>query len=93
MSKAHVAYSSRAWERLRRQVFDRDGWRCRACGAPGGPFECDHIRPVQRGGETVMDNLQTLCVGCHIAKTKAENARTLTQGEAEWRDFVAELLE
>lgn len=93
MSRHHVDYSSRKWARLRRQTFDRDGWRCRSCGKPGGPFECDHIKPVQRGGETCLDNLQTLCVGCHVAKTRAENARTLTPAETEWAEFVAELLE
>ena len=92
MSRHHVDYSSHRWARLRRQTFDRDGWRCVLCGKPG-KLECDHIRPVQRGGETCLDNLQTLCRSCHVAKTKAENARTPTQGEAEWAKFVAELME
>lgn len=32
-------------------------------------LEIDHIIPVARGGETVEDNLQTLCWKCNRAKS------------------------
>lgn len=53
-------------------VLDRDGWRCRRVGR----MEVDHVVPLDRGGDPWdMANLQTLCRGCHIAKTAAENRR------------------
>ena len=57
----------RAWERLRRQCFDRGGkfgpWRCERCGT-GPPLECHH-----RDGDRTNNapgNLEALCLGCHL---------------------------
>lgn len=79
------------WPLLRRAVFDRDGWRCVSCGRHGR-LECDHI---DRNGGDEMDNLQTLCRACHIAKTAAENRRRadpeLEAARDEWRAFAREL--
>ena len=38
-------------------------------------WELDHIRPCKHGGDLEPENLQTLCVPCHKAKTR-EQART-----------------
>ncbi|ORC88620.1 putative SNF2 DNA repair protein [Trypanosoma theileri] len=41
---------------------------------PGNVWNADHILPVsQGGGEASMDNLQTLCVACHLEKTISES--------------------
>ena len=78
----------RRWEFVRRAVFDRDGWLCVACGRPGR-LEADHVRALQAGGEPwALDNLQTLCRGCHVSKTAAENRRELPPG---WRALCDEL--
>jgi 5-methylcytosine-specific restriction enzyme A len=37
-------------------------------------WEADHIIEVSNGGETSLDNIQTLCVPCHKAKTKQMHA-------------------
>jgi 5-methylcytosine-specific restriction protein A len=37
-------------------------------------WEADHIVEVSNGGETSLDNIQTLCVPCHKAKTKQMHA-------------------
>ena len=82
-----------AWNRLRRVVLARDGGRCVQCRV-GWRLEVDHVRPLERGGSNDLDNLQTLCRGHHIAKTRAENfARTDTPERAAWRALTAELLE
>ena len=87
MSKHHDRIPSRTWEILRRQVFDRDGWRCRACGRPGR-LECDHVVPIDKGGAPLdPDNLQTLCRGCHVAKTRGESKPPDPERER-WRAFV-----
>ncbi|QCX75702.1 HNH endonuclease [Streptomyces sp. YIM 121038] len=58
-----------AWERLiRPRALVRDGFACVSCGAREG-LEVDHIIPVARGGTSTLDNAQTVCRGCHQAKT------------------------
>lgn len=53
--------------RMRRQVFERDGFRCRHCGSRDR-LSVDHIRPESKGGVTELDNLQTLCGPCNSRK-------------------------
>lgn len=60
--------------RLRFLVFRRDGFKCRACGRspanePGCELEVDHVHPWSRGGETILDNLQSLCNKCNGGKS------------------------
>lgn len=76
---------ARLWWAVRRRVLERDGFRCRKCGR-AGRLEVDHIRPLHHHGDDSLDNLQTLCRGCHIDKTAAENSRT--PGQVEWRRRV-----
>lgn len=59
--------------RLRFKVLARDNFKCCACGAspakdPTVELHVDHIIPWSKGGETVMDNLQTLCSKCNLGK-------------------------
>ena len=56
--------------KLRHEVFKRDGYRCRECGASKDEtiLEIDHIIPVARGGTNDIDNLQTLCRECNRMK-------------------------
>ena len=93
MSKHHIVLRYKRWQYVRRQVFERDGWRCLRCGR-AGRLECDHVLPLDRGGDPWdMANLQTLCRICHIAKTAAENRRAPTPAESAWRELVAEMLD
>lgn len=61
--------------RLRFLVLSRDNFTCCACGASpakdGGvtQLHIDHIIPWSRGGETVIENLQTLCSDCNLGKS------------------------
>ena len=56
--------------KLRHQVFKRDGYRCRECGATNKQtrLHVDHIKPVARGGTNDLSNLQTLCEECNKSK-------------------------
>lgn len=56
--------------RLRHEVFKRDNYRCRECGATNNDttLEIDHIVPVAKGGSNNLSNLQTLCKACNRAK-------------------------
>lgn len=58
---------------LRWRVASRDGFRCRHCGKSpatnaGVVLHIDHVIPWSQGGETVLENLQTLCAECNIGK-------------------------
>jgi len=60
--------------RLRLLVMRRDDFKCRICGVspairPGTVLVVDHIVPWDGGGETVMENLQTLCEPCNGGKS------------------------
>lgn len=52
---------------LRAMVFERDGYRCMACGATDD-LSVDHIIAESKGGPTTLDNLQTLCRSCNSRK-------------------------
>lgn len=59
---------------LRFRVLQRDNFKCCTCGAspakdPAVELHVDHIVPWSKGGETVMDNLQTLCSKCNLGKS------------------------
>ena len=59
--------------RMRFKVMSRDNFTCCACGAspakdPSVDLHVDHIIPWSKGGETVIENLQTLCSKCNWGK-------------------------
>ncbi len=57
---------------LRFRVFQRDGFRCRYCGATaesGAVLHADHVIPQSKGGETSMENLVTACFNCNVGKS------------------------
>lgn len=75
----------RPWQRLRKQVFERDGYLCQIHlsrgevvvvtlhGALAGV--CDHITPLAEGGTNNEKNLQTICQSCDREKTQSESLR------------------
>ena len=61
-------------DRMRFLVLKRDNYKCCACGAspakdPAVVLHVDHIIPWSKGGETTLDNLQTLCSKCNLGKS------------------------
>ena len=59
--------------KLKFLVARRDRFTCCACGRspatnPGIQLHLDHVKPWSEGGETTLDNLQTLCQICNIGK-------------------------
>lgn len=60
--------------RLRFRILQRDNFKCCICGAapandPTVVLHVDHIIPWSKGGETVEENLQTLCSKCNLGKS------------------------
>lgn len=69
----HQTPRNPSW-RLRFLVLRRDSFKCRLCGAspalqPGTVLVVDHVDPWELGGETVIENLQTLCEPCNGGKS------------------------
>ena len=62
-------------QRLRAEVFDRNGFTCQMCGLTPGDIDpetnrkvrlhVDHIRDKNLGGLDNLDNLRTLCSTCN----------------------------
>ena len=60
--------------RLRWHVLQRDHFACCGCGASpafsaGVELHVDHVVPWSKGGETILENLQTLCANCNLGKS------------------------
>ncbi len=57
--------------RVRFEVFKRDGFRCRYCGATAtaAPLEVDHVIPAASGGRDDPANLVTACWSCNRGKS------------------------
>jgi hypothetical protein len=59
--------------RLRYMVLKRDRHMCRSCGSSPADdkrvtLEIDHIIPWSKGGDSSINNLQTLCRKCNLGK-------------------------
>ena len=60
---------------LRWQVFQRDNWKCVACGRGSQDdviLHVDHILPRSKGGEDTLGNYQTLCSLCNVGKSNKD---------------------
>lgn len=57
-------------KRLRYAVLERDGYRCRYCGADASEakLHVDHRTPVSAGGPDEFRNLLTACQDCNLGK-------------------------
>lgn len=63
------------WRRRRERILRRDFGLCQPCKRNGSisiAGEVDHIIPKARGGSEDDDNMQSICVDCHKAKTLRE---------------------
>lgn len=65
-------------QRLRFSILLRDGFTCRRCGRsplkePGKvELEVDHKTAWDNGGETIKENLETLCFNCNRGKSNID---------------------
>jgi 5-methylcytosine-specific restriction endonuclease McrA len=62
--RPRLALSTGDYDDLKGKVLRRDGWRCQVCGITIN-LEVHHIQPRSDLGSDVVDNLITLCAGCH----------------------------
>ena len=62
------------------RVFERDGYRCRYCGAKA-PLTVDHVILWENGGATVEDNLVSACKKCNKTRGNMEYEAWIDSGE------------
>src|SRR3990167_5500091 len=72
----HKTARSINW-RLRFLVMRRDNFKCKKCGRSPATdqsimLHVDHAKAWANGGETVLENLQTLCSICNIDRSNSE---------------------
>lgn len=88
MSSHHVRLDARRWAAVRHAAFDRDGWRCTACGK-AGRLEAHHEPPLRDGADPYdLDGIRTLCRECHIERHRPDD---MTPGRAGWLDWVCDM--
>jgi 5-methylcytosine-specific restriction endonuclease McrA len=82
--RAQTGLTTKQWAALRQTIFQRDGYKCRECGASETredgrtTLNCDHVVAVRNGGSSDPSNLVTLCCSCHSKKTRRESASNPT---------------
>lgn len=66
-------------EEQKRQIFERDGFRCVICGRgvqDGIELQVDHIKPKDKGGKATIENGQTLCAMHNFRKKNYKQTET-----------------
>jgi hypothetical protein len=61
-------YEDQNWKEIRNEVWKRDKGFCRCCGkhrTEGSILVVHHMKPVNKGGSSRMENLILLCEDCH----------------------------
>ena len=76
------------WKQARKAAKDRDAWRCTDC-CKSAVLEVHHVKHVRNGGDDSLDNLTTLCRGCHIEKHR----KPRTKAQTAWEYLVEELID
>ena len=78
-------------KRTRYAVLERDGYRCRYCGATAqeARLHIDHVNPVAVGGNNDPENLVTACVDCNLGKSAFLPSRVIP---AQWERAAAAML-
>jgi RNA-directed DNA polymerase len=56
---------NQAWDEIRRQVLERDGYKCVQCGRTSN-LHVHHLQARKEKGTQALGNLITLCQDCHI---------------------------
>lgn len=69
-ARPHPYAGGRAWQRTRKRIVERDGHRCRYCGAPAEVV--DHVLCCAHGGTDDDSNLVASCKRCNEMKRRQE---------------------
>jgi 5-methylcytosine-specific restriction endonuclease McrA len=62
--RPRIRKDPKLYAKLRREILERDGWRCQNCGS-SKHLDVHHQRPRSALGDDKETNLITLCRECH----------------------------
>lgn len=62
----HKRYQSAYYQRVRKEVLDRDYWTCHYCGQEATTV--DHVIPISKGGTDEAQNMVAACNPCNSGK-------------------------
>lgn len=65
-----ITQTRTASSKIRHVLFKKANYRCEECGATNKEtrLEIDHVVPWVKGGQTIIENLQVLCITCNRVK-------------------------
>ena len=63
---AHKRYQSAYYQRVRKEVLDRDYWTSHYCGQEATTV--DHVIPISKGGTDEAQNMVAACNPCNSGK-------------------------
>jgi len=66
LSEIYSNFRGWNWDKLRRQVLNRDNYTCQSCGKSGCRLYVHHITPYKLSKNNSLNNLITLCLICHM---------------------------
>jgi 5-methylcytosine-specific restriction endonuclease McrA len=69
------------WQKLRLQVMERDGWKCRDCGDAQKTLQVHHCLYNGEPWEAKPNHLLTLCEDCHRTRQDLERDGRLMIGQ------------
>ena len=64
--RPRIRAASTPYARLRKEILERDNWRCQICGCLKN-LDVHHLRRRSALGDDIETNLITLCRKCHQA--------------------------
>lgn len=71
--KFYVIKRATFTQKQRESIKEEQENKCKKCNEiMGDKFHIDHIKPISSGGSNERDNLQALCVSCHVEKSREE---------------------
>ncbi len=56
------------WQRIRLEVMQRDGFKCKCCGDEKTTLNVHHLKYHGEPWEAPPDELETLCDSCHAIR-------------------------
>ena len=62
--RPRIRLESVSYARLRKEILERDNWRCQVCGGLKN-LDVHHLRRRSALGDDLKTNLITLCRKCH----------------------------
>lgn len=87
LMKYQAYLRSKTWKRIRQRVLDRDGWKCRSCGARATEVHHGAYDAATMRGET-LERLYAVCRHCHEAITFDVFGLKRKAGEVRWLSWM-----